>query len=182
MPPAAARGRTAALPRTAAAAGRSAAAAPASPSRSSRRSIDTATADAAAEVEAAEGDTARKEAALLRAAAAASVRQSAPPAKAPEISNEGGDSAVANNRISLPSERLVHNANAKALEVAARAADDAVREKERIQGELDKMKARLRAGQQGSGGRKPPTKPRLSNTARRTKKVLLSNYWLRKNT
>jgi hypothetical protein len=65
----------------------------------------------------------------------------------------------------------VQNANAKALEAAARAAADAVREKERIQVELDKMKARLKAAEQGSGGRKPQNKHRLSNGERRVKKV-----------
>ena len=65
----------------------------------------------------------------------------------------------------------MHNANAKALEAAARTAADAVREKERIQVELDKMKARLKAAEQGSDGRKQQNKPRLSNGERRVKKV-----------
>jgi hypothetical protein len=167
-----ARGRAAPQPRTTAAPGRPAAAAPASPAGEGRR-LDTTTAlaDAAAEVEAAEGGTARREAALLRAA----LRQSAPPAKAPPAkatknSNDGGDSAAANCEIREPSER-VHNANAKALEAAARTAADAVREKERIQRELDNMKVRLMAAEQGSGGRKPSNTPRLSNGQRRVKKV-----------
>jgi hypothetical protein len=53
----------------------------------------------------------------------------------------------------------------------ARAATDAVKEKERLQGELDKMKARLKAAEQGSGGRKPQNIHRLSNGERRVKKV-----------
>ncbi len=64
----------------------------------------TALADAAAEVEAAQGETVRKEAALLRAA----LKQSAPPAKASKNSNDGkagknsndgGDSAEADCEI-----------------------------------------------------------------------------------
>jgi hypothetical protein len=165
----AALGRAAAPPR--AAAGRPAAAAPARPAGRGRR-LDTtnALANAAAEVEAAEGGTARKEAALVRAATAASLSKSAPPATATKSSNDGGDLAAANCEIREPSERVMHNANTKALEAAARTAADAVREKERIQGELDKMKARLKAAEQGSGGCKPPNKPRLSNGARRVKK------------
>ncbi len=55
-----------------------------------------------------------------------------------------------------------------------------MREKDKIQVELDKMMARLKAAEQGSGGRKPQNKPRLSNGEQRVKKgkVLWSNYWL----
>jgi hypothetical protein len=75
----AARGRAAPPTRTTAAAGRPAAAAPANPAgRGTRFDTTNALADAAAEVEAAEGETARRQATLLRAA----LRQSAPPAKA----------------------------------------------------------------------------------------------------
>ncbi len=83
--PDAARGRPAPHPRTTAVAGRLAAATPASPTGKGR-SLDTATAlaDAAAEVEAAEGGTARREASLMHAVTAASLRQRAPPAKAPK--------------------------------------------------------------------------------------------------
>jgi hypothetical protein len=179
----AARGRTAPQPR--AAAGRPAAAAPESPAGRGRRMDNpTSLADAAAEVEAVEGETARKEAALLRAATAASLSNSAPPATATKNSNDGGDAAVANCEIREPSGRVIHNANAKALEAAARTEADlqgysCCHEKERIQGELDKMKARLKAAEQGSGGRKPSNKLRLSNGARRVKgKVLWSTYWL----
>ncbi len=67
-------------------------------------------ADAAAEVAAVEGETARKEAALVRATTEASLSKTAPPAKATKNSNDGGDSAAANREIREPSER-VHNAN-----------------------------------------------------------------------
>ncbi len=90
----------------------------------------------------------------MRAATASSLNKSAPPAKAPRISNDGGDSSSANHAIRESSERSSHNENAKALAEAARAEAYAVREKERIQGELDKMKARLMAAEQGSGGHK----------------------------
>ncbi len=89
-------------------------------------------------------------------------------------SNDGGDSEEADCEIREPSGQVAQNANAKALAEAARAAADAVKEKERIQGELDKMKARLKAAEQGSarsGGRKPQNKHRLSNGERRVKKV-----------
>jgi hypothetical protein len=175
--PQAARGRPAPQPRTTAAAGGPAAATPAGPAGKGRRlNTTTALADAAAEVEAAEGETARKEAALLRAA----LRQSAPPAKASKNSNDGkasknsndgGDSEEADCEIREPSGRVAQNANAKALAEAARAAADAVKEKERIQGALDKMKAWLKAAEQGSGGRKPQKKHRLSNGERRVKMV-----------
>ncbi len=174
--PAAARGTSRAAPTRAAraaaparAAGGRPAAAPASPPGRGKR--HAALADAAAEVEAAEGGTACREAALVLATTAGSLSKSAPPAKAPKNSNDGGYSAAANYEIREPSDRIVHNENAKALAVAARTAADAVREKERIQGELDKMKAWLMAAEQGSGGRKPPNKPRLSNGGRRTKKA-----------
>jgi hypothetical protein len=147
--PAAARGR-AAPPRNAAAHVRPGAAAPASPGERGRRFDNpTALADAAAEVAAAEGETARSEAAVVRAVTAASLTQSAPPEKAPKTSNDAGDSAAANDQILEPSEWVVHNANAKALEAAARTAADDVMEKERIQVELDKMKALF----EGSGTR-----------------------------
>ncbi len=166
------RGRAAPQPRTTAAAGRPAAAPPASPAGKGKRlNTTTALADAAAEVEAAEVGTARNEAALVRVATAASLSKTAPPAKATKNSNDGGDSAEANCEIREPSERLVQNENAKALEAAARTAADAVREKEQIQVELDKMKALLKAAEQGSGGRKPQNKQRLSNGERLVKKA-----------
>jgi hypothetical protein len=163
MQPAARGGSTRPAPpraRAAAGSGRSAGPVPVTPPR--RRREITVISDAASEVKAAEGDTARREATLVSAAAAASVRQPAPPAKANKNSNDGGDSAVANCEISEPSEQ-VHNANAKALEAAARTAADAVREKELIQVELDKMKARLKAVEQGSGGRRPQNRQSLSD-------------------
>ncbi len=107
----------------------------------------------------------------MRAGTEASLRKAAPPAKETKHSNDGGDSAEANCQIREPSGRVVQNANAKAWEAAARTAADAVREKERIKVELDKMKARLKAAEQGSGGRKPQNKQRLSNGERRVKKV-----------
>ncbi len=168
--PAAPRGRTVAQPR--AAAGRSAVAAPASPGGKGRR-MDTpnALADAAAEVAAAEGDITRKEEALMRVATEASLSKTAHPAKATKTLNGGGDSPVANCEIREPSGRIAQNENAKALEAAARKAADAVREKEQIQFELDKMIAQLKAAEQGSGGRKPQNKPKLSNGELRVKKV-----------
>ena len=75
--PAAPRGSTVAQPR--AAAGSSAAAAPASPGGKGRR-MDTLS-DAAAEVAAAEGDITRKEEARVRVATEASLSKTAPPAK-----------------------------------------------------------------------------------------------------
>jgi hypothetical protein len=112
--PAAPRGRPVAQPR--AAAGRSAAAAPASPGGKGRR-MDTpnALADAAAEVAAAEGDITRKEEALVRVATEASLSKTGPPAKATKNSNVGGDSPEANCEIREPSGRIAQNENAKAL-------------------------------------------------------------------
>jgi hypothetical protein len=66
----------------------------------------------------------------------------------------------------------VHNAAEKALEEAARTSANAVKEKERVQGEFDIMTARLRAVEQVSGVRQTPIKQKPSNGARRTKKVM----------
>jgi hypothetical protein len=77
-------------------------------------------------------------------------------------SNNAGNSAAADVSLMIMPANQVNlnrscNASAKALEEAKRTAADAVKEKKQIRGELDKMKARLKAAEQGSGGRKTPT-------------------------
>ncbi len=142
-----------------AAPGRAAPASPAPASPARRRNKDPI-ADADAEVEAAEGGTAVcREAALVLAATAASLRQEAPSSIPNKTLPEVGNSAAADDHASEPSERVEKIADTKALEEAERKAADAVKEKEQIRAELEKMKARLKAAEQGAGGRQTPTKP-----------------------